>query len=442
MPNGKHPPPPRGPVLKPGAPAVPQAVVKPAAVSAQPVALPPTLKLELKGKNQKEFKEQDLTKTFLVHKGSKIEFKVTGAKPTDTVSWSNGMSGIGTTPQEYSFDTLSRDSNDRKTVTATVRGGKVEFKAFVYELVPVLTPVDNFRGRSLTDFGVDERVNLTYNVKPAIPAAVNDAKLLGGLKWSTIGAGTRTSGGLLSAQIGDGKATYTAPYSTDSSSILKPTRSSTSVRLTLTVQDGFSTGCAVFKDITIHLPKAHMKKDAARGDIKKSLVPCAGFYGNIFLDPKNVSFMTLHWQEAGGLATFTGLWVGDKAVHEPTTKTAGTDMPITGGNLATGCQVTQIDTVHTKCGAGAFNITRPDAATTPDATTMHWPIFWQYRPADLSKEWIRFMIFHHKAEVYQNGKMTVTKKCADACTECDGKSVVTLNAGPSNWDAPTDNPAK
>src|SRR5713226_1855308 len=65
----------------------------------------------------------------------------------------------------------------------------------------VLTPQDNFSGRSTTRFGIAEVINLSYS---APVAAVE----LGGLQWTIV-----SGGGSLSNVGTDGTATYTAPGS-------------------------------------------------------------------------------------------------------------------------------------------------------------------------------------------------------------------------------------
>src|SRR5439155_1716619 len=65
----------------------------------------------------------------------------------------------------------------------------------------VLTPQDNFSGRSTIRFGIAEVIDLSY-------VAQVSAAELGGLQWSIV-----SGGGSLSNAGTDGTATYTAPGS-------------------------------------------------------------------------------------------------------------------------------------------------------------------------------------------------------------------------------------
>jgi hypothetical protein len=77
----------------------------------------------------------------------------------------------------------------------------------VYDFAPVFTPEDNFEGRSLTEFGVGERIRLSASITPPITA-----DQAGGLVWSI------TAGGGELTDNGDGTGIYIVPDVADGTS--------------------------------------------------------------------------------------------------------------------------------------------------------------------------------------------------------------------------------
>ena len=107
------------------------------------------------------------------------------------------------------FASASTSLTDNKTVVAKAGRTTLTANVLVYDFAPVLTPEDNFVGRSLTEFGVGERIRLSAFITPSITA-----DQAGGLVWSI------TAGGGELTDNGDGTGIYVVPdvppYSTSS----------------------------------------------------------------------------------------------------------------------------------------------------------------------------------------------------------------------------------
>jgi hypothetical protein len=294
-----------------------------------------------------------------------------------------------------------------KTVTVTFGDKSLTINCIVYELTAVLTPDDNFAGRSLTNFGVNERIKLDFTTTPVNISAAD----AGELKWvlSTPSVSGRTAGGEFawSANPLNGKADYIAPYLTTSTQP-PPEKGTKAVTLKLAVQSGPCKDLGIESNITIHMPSAHMKK-RANSDKHEHGKASAGFKGDIYLTPKNVSFKTLKWREAGGLSTVTGAFPANwgNGAHAPSTFRYPDGMAIGEGNLADGCKIDQTDDVY----SGGLNYVPPAGANAAtEAGKASWPIIWQYRPADLARlGWTQFMKAWHVATLYQTGRMVMTK---------------------------------
>jgi hypothetical protein len=419
--------------------AVARPLVAPARLMAAPVvaapraAAPPLAALLPMGANlvlkaarsgQSDFAEVDSAKKLYILKGTRVEFKA-AAKNTielinfSTAAWS-GNAGAAATGASYTltFNQISASNtvNHVKTVTVTFGGQSLTINCIVYELTAALTPDDNFNGRSLIDFGVDERIKLNFTTTPVGISAAD----VGGLKWvlSNPSVSGRTAGGEFarSANPLNGKADYTAPYLTALATNLNPPTTKP-ITLKLAVQSGPSKDLGIESNITIHMPSAHMKK-RANSDKHANGMASAGFLGDIYLTPKTVSFKTLRWREAGGRSKVTGAFPANwgNSAHAPSTFREPRGMAILGGDLANGCKIDQTDDVW----SGGLNYVPPvpaNAATV--AGTAEWPILWQYRPEDLaSAGWVKFMTAYHVATLYQTGRMRMTKGHQGVCAEC------------------------
>jgi hypothetical protein len=105
-------------------------------------------------------------------------------------SGSSGASGSGATVS-VAFNQLSTSTSDYKTVIATCGNTSATANVIVFDLLPILTPQDNFDGRDLTAYGVCEYIDLSYQTTPA---GINEYEI-GGLQWQiTSGGGTLPNG--------------------------------------------------------------------------------------------------------------------------------------------------------------------------------------------------------------------------------------------------------
>jgi hypothetical protein len=304
--------------------------------------------------------------------------------------------------------------------------------------------------------GVNEKVDLSFQLRPS-GVSVAD---IGGLAWEVLSdkgakiAGGRAFEGKIDPQAQPGNAKFQAPYRTETS--LNPglvlTTKDRAIKLRLKTPKGFVKDDHVDLDITVKSPRAHMKIDTTKpngGIIHKQNLASAGFFGDVFLFPKDVSFKWIRWQEQFGTSSTTGNWPWKTTVdgkekaemmqHKATSNTAGNDMEVLAMNAATGCKVDQTDNVWSK--GNPPNPLGPDE----EQGAMDWRILWQYRPADLTNEpapnanvstWITFQVMHHKARAFKNGKMIVSKTC-EACGdsgtgECNGKVERAIGAANDN----------
>ena len=118
---------------------------------------------------------------------------------------SSGASG-STDATSVTFSSASTSSSDYKTVTCTCGSTSITKNVIVYDLTPTVTPVDNFAGRDLSNFGVCEYLNLGYQIAPA---GVTEYQI-GGLQWElTSGGGSLSAGSTGTYQCPDVEATVT-----------------------------------------------------------------------------------------------------------------------------------------------------------------------------------------------------------------------------------------
>jgi outer membrane protein OmpA-like peptidoglycan-associated protein len=151
-------------------------------------------------------------------------------------------------------------------------------------VIGALTAQDNFAGRSATRFGVGEIIDLNFLSFPAAGAAA-----LGGLEWHLV-----SGGGTLAGITPAGTATYTAP----------PVAAA--VTLELRVAAGATAGRVISTHaITIVTPDS-VSITAIPGTAPGTsplggVIPAgtwgAGFLGNVFVGPKDVSFQGVTFGE-------------------------------------------------------------------------------------------------------------------------------------------------
>jgi hypothetical protein len=148
-------------------------------------------------------------------------------------------------------------------------------------------------------------------------------------------------------------------------------------------------------------------------------LPSAGFFGQIYFAPKDVSFRTLRWREGTGVMQSSGALVADEAgiVHASTVHSNAVHGTLNGGNADTGCYVNQIDKVRSA--ARAYVV--PDyASPTAPVGEKRWPITWEYTYATLdptqpnggqawTTDWIAMQVAQHVGKLYQNGRFEIFK---------------------------------
>jgi hypothetical protein len=237
-----------------------------------------------------------------------------------------------------------------------------------------VTPQDNFTGRSTTDCGVGEVVDLSFTSAPAATAAS-----MGGLTWSVdSGPGT-----VVSATQGTGTLTCgdTAGAVALSLKVVSGARAGTSVAMR-------SVNVVAPNDaLMVRKPGTGLNHTTGKSDV--------GFKGEVFLRPKTVSFKWVNWREG----TVASVATGSMAHWNGKTHAVGGTMPVDGGNSATGSKVFTIDTVY----SGQLN---PPFAI----GDYKWDIPWEYQVAPHA--WKGFTKALHHAECDAAGVMQISKKGA------------------------------
>jgi hypothetical protein len=350
------------------------------------------------------------------------------------------------TQQTHTFSTNSASADVAGEVTANIAFGPNTYpvKAIVFELTPKLTFGDPFGGRSDSDLGVNEHVALDFN---SVPAGVTAAQA-GNLQWTIQGAipanadtarqlfgKLQRAGGNVAAPLADGKAYFIAPWATDNSSPLapKPSKRSSVSTLRLTIQGGPSQGMFIEKTFTVHTPVARMVAKAPWQHVHGR--PSAGFTGDIYFDPKNVSFHFIKFQEGRGtmVAKQTGFqgpqdmrlgtpprqlpshpsgyfaWEGTRVhAHTPIW------VDIETGDSTNGCELSGSDDVYTAPnplwpnrydGTYGENL-RGKETNVPSELT--WPIYWRYRAEDIAQGVVAQQVKHHST-MDANGTVVTSK---------------------------------
>ncbi len=388
--------------------------------------------LQYKGPNQAAY--TDVPARLFILKGTQVGFNEVD---TDTV-------------QNHTFSVNSASSvAGSETVVNLVFGANTyPVRAVVFELTATVAFEDNFVGRSVDDLGVNEQVTLGFTV---VPAGVTAAEA-GGLLWSIDGTGGldadrahQIKGKIQRAKTNtavpanDGIAYYFAAWATDAQQPTgpRPTKRSAPVALNLRVQAGPSTGLGIQKTFTVHTPIARMVARAPWKHVQGR--PSAGFIGDIYFDPKNVSFKFVKFREGRGtmVARQTGYkqapsmalnapkpkplpgnpsgcfaWEGAR-IHAHT----GIWVDILGGDSTNGCKLNGADTVYT-----APNPRWPNKYQAADGPGLEgkdtdvpseliWPIYWQYQAPGIAAHVITQQAKH---ESIMDAQGTVTTKKAGA----------------------------
>jgi hypothetical protein len=271
---------------------------------------------------------------------------------------------------------------DPKEFHEELTNGRVELEQEVRlaetRISGVLTPSDNFTGRSLTRLGLAEVADLSFTASSAVTAAD-----LGGLRWDLFTGG----GVLMPAASNDGTALFTAGATPGP------------IGLDLLVASGLAAGRRV---ATLNL-RAVAPDDAVMEQVPGSGVHhkkdyCGvGFCGRVFLRPVDVSFQNIEFSEGDGIGEAKGFYKGLDGDPHCRTNACNVPMPISGGNSTTGCKVWMVDTVATS------------SEPPPFAWGYRlWPIAWQYRVG--GGRWVPFTVANQFQMADADGRATITKK--------------------------------
>ena len=268
----------------------------------------------------------DIAGTLHVLKDTSVTFKAipnpsTETFPSNQPVWSgtSGASGTGPTTT-VTFSTISSNTTDHKTVIATAGTSTRTVQVIVYSLTAVLTPQDNFTGRSLTNFGPSEVIALSFTASPSVTASQ-----AGGLLWKqTTGTGTLTG-------ASDGTGSYTAAAAAES------------VTLKLEIQAGPSKTLGPFPGISVIGPSGAFQVQAPSTGIKHVQGTCsAGFRAHTYLTPMTVSFAHIEAREGTTTSAATG-WLSNS---NGVTHNVGSWFAVSNCAANTGCQIQAIDTIY------------------------------------------------------------------------------------------------
>jgi len=284
---------------------------------------------------------QDATSsTIYVSLGSTVTFQATpssGSFPSGSPTWggSSGASGSGSSAS-VTFNSVSSSTTNYKIVTVTC-GNTLTANVIVFDLSAVLTPADNFDGRSLSDFGVGETIELSFTTTPSVTAAQ-----AGGLEWVVM-----TQGGELTDN-GDGTGSFDVPDAVGS------------FTLALQIKGGASKGATKQQSAGIVAPTgAYQTLVPGYTIYHRNGAWSIGHLDYTYPTPKNVSFLNIVTREAGGTATATGVLSGLNGASHPNWPS----MKTSNCNAQMGCQAST-DTIHLTdqvCPCGPGQVTWPIA---------------------------------------------------------------------------------
>lgn len=379
----------------------------------------------------------DLPATLYVLKGTALSFREVDTDATAS----------------HTFTAASTSSTAAGAVSVPLVFGASQHtvKAIVYELTPAVTFVDEFTNRSRTHVGVNEPMTLGFTTTPAGVTAANAGGLLWKLPPNHQGETPRQFLGKLQktatdvgAPATDGTAYYVAPWCTDTAMPKNPRPSSltSAVTLHLEIQGGVNRGQQVDLTLTVHTPVARMVVAARCGHVHGK--PSAGFLGDIFFDPKNVSFHFVQFREGRG--TMQARQTGFRAPIDlsrpgpprqlptpPAGYFAGVGfalahgvlqaqihqhtaiwVPISRGNAVTGCKLVGQDTVRS-----GWNPVYPavypatagaelEGKATNEPSEELWPIYWKYKVPEIAED-VLAQQAQHRATMDATGAVTMSK---------------------------------
>ncbi len=397
--------------------------------------------------------------TIYALQGTPIEFQVVvqGGGPAaaqvrlETAQWSGLTNGIGKTTS-FGCNNTSASTAAPGVITVSFGGQSASANVLVFAINIVETFRDNFAGRSTTELGVCEEIDLSFTTTPA---GITPAQL-GGLRWrfkNNDPANMRQRGVFTNAlgqanAPNDGTARYRAPYATHPPGTLTPAYSDVSIELCLLA--GICQGKGPGKSYRIHKPVAHMTQQLGSAPHhwnQGGELPSAGFTGVFSFSPKHVSFSNIGFREGRGNMESDGVCAGDEqgVGHQPTATVFG----MSTGNTATGCQLLGgvSDNIHS-----AASTYRPETLLTTNGGTRpvgslspttrvggkRWPITWEYTYRDIatggwSTNFVGMQKAYHELTVYENGRATMHKG-HKGCADCNASITVDYGVGAAhNW---------
>jgi outer membrane protein OmpA-like peptidoglycan-associated protein len=257
-----------------------------------------------------------------------------------------------------STDFGAADADNQHAVISTSKAGFFS-NPFIFT---VLTPNDDFSGRSHSRFGIHEVIKLSFFSIP--PRSAAD---FGGLVWNLV-----SGGGTLNGITDVGRAIYTAPDTADT------------VQLDLTISSGVNAGRVVkSRTISIVEPSAvHMVAiPGTAPDHSGQIIPGAwgaGFFANVFVDPTDVSFKGIEFGEGSTTAVVKppGSFLTPAAGKTHASNTFG---QAGAGNSTTGTALTTPDTI---LGAVVAPMGKsPTGAPTCGASDFLWAVPWEFSVA-------------------------------------------------------------
>lgn len=341
---------------------------------------------------------KDITGTLYIAKDACVKFK---AIPNpSTASWPNSRPKWwrDSTYHEYggtkdiAFPTLSTSSTDYKVVKAQCGTSTVTVNVIVYHLDGVLTPDDNFSGRSQSNYGIAEKVECDCTITPS---GVTPSQV-GGLRWSEeLGKGT------LSNITNSGTADFDA--GTDIGAAI----------LRLEVKSGPSKGRGKNYMRTIVEPSSSSYMEQKGTRLKHTYNTWStGCRGYTYLAPQNVSFENTMSREGYCDVTCHG-WLSWHNYPHP----EGPECSVLGGDVEKGCQVAGIDELYSGCKG-------PDPDPY-DHGYYTWHIPWEYKAGDMS-DYSTFTYATMHVTSDPDGTAKITKK---------GINITSFASDPSSeWD--------
>lgn len=306
-----------------------------------------------------------------------------------SVNWTTNPAGSPATGSGPTF-TAKWSSSGVKQVTASCGGTSKTASVTVVSVTGVLTPSDNFTGRSNTRFGVGEIINLSFQSTPPRTAAQ-----LGGLIWSIA-----SGGGTLTGNTGNnGKGVYTAPATAGS------------VTLELTVVSGPNANSVVARrTINIVAPSDALMVQRPGTNVKHTTgLWSVGFKGNVFLRPTDVSFSRMQWGEG----TVNAVASGYLAIWNGRPHLASQLFKVGPGDSTLGCRVMTIDTVFSGELGPPFSI-----------GDFLWAIPWEFSVGGSPR--VSFTTANHHATADAVGTATISKKGAGPFSRIPGDPTLTF----------------